>query len=190
MQLEATLPTPALQVRSALRRRRRAALLVAFMCWSYVAALLLAWSARHWAADRWWPATVLLFTPGWTALVPLLILVPAAAALRRRLLWLLLAGVSFVAGPVAGLCLGRTAAPAGRTNGRVIRVLTCNVHARALDAARMKAPIALAQPDIVALQDSRLSGPAGDFRRRRVAHAPYRRTLSGQSVSDRPDGGS
>ena len=155
MLLEATLPAPDLQVRGASRRWRRASLLVAVMCWSYVVALLLAWSARHWAANRWWPATVLLFTPGWTAIVPLLILIPAAAILRRRLLWLLLAGVSFVAGPTAGLCLGRTAAPPERANGRVIRILTCNVHALAVDVARMRALIALAQPDVVALQDSR-----------------------------------
>ena len=48
--------------------------------WLYVVALLAVWLLLRFGGDRWWLATVMLFGPRWVYGLPLLLLVPAAAA--------------------------------------------------------------------------------------------------------------
>src|SRR5690349_19121372 len=75
------------------------------------AAVLAAWAALALAADRWWPATLLLFGPRWVLAVPLAVLVPAAAVCRRQALLPLLAAAVVLALPVLGFCIPPGQAP-------------------------------------------------------------------------------
>jgi endonuclease/exonuclease/phosphatase (EEP) superfamily protein YafD len=102
--------------------------------------------------DRWWFATVLLFSGRWIFLVPLALLLPAAILVRRRLIWVLVLAGLGVAGPVMGAHVGwRTLLPT--TKGLPFRVVSFNA-----DGGRRLAidlPIVLAgwEPDVVALQE-------------------------------------
>ena len=83
----------------------RAARLAWAGSWLYLlgaaAAAILLWGF----ADRWWPATVLLFGPRWTLLLPLVALVPLASLFDRVTLPLQAAGALLVVGPVMGFSL-------------------------------------------------------------------------------------
>jgi endonuclease/exonuclease/phosphatase (EEP) superfamily protein YafD len=118
--------------------------------WLYLAVLVASWFLMHFAGDRWWFATLVLFGPRWLGVTPLLVLVPAAALLRRRLLWVLALAGFLAVGPIMGLCVPweRFALPPGPS----IRVLTCNVKGHSRDNAALDALIRDANPDIVALQ--------------------------------------
>ena len=63
-------------------------------------------------ADVWWPATVLLFGPRWTLLLPLGLIVPLAIASDRTLLVPLAAAALIVIGPVMGFRTGLRSLPA------------------------------------------------------------------------------
>lgn len=52
-----------------------------------------------------------------------------------------------------GLCVSWRAIAPGSPSGPTLRVLTCNVHGRALDPAALRKLIAQTAPDIVALQE-------------------------------------
>ncbi len=130
--------------------------------WLYLVLVLVVWLLLGFAGDRWWLATVMLFGPRWVYGLPLVLLVPAAAIWRRRLLWPLAASAMMVVGPIMGLCLpwSRLAAPHGPT----LRVLTCNVKGRSYDNEALNELIRTAAPDIVALQDCgavRVAWPEG-----------------------------
>src|SRR6516164_2083941 len=86
-------------------RRPWAVRLLAWGCWLYLAIVLAAWVVLRVAADRWWPATLLMFGPRWLLAVPLGILVAGAVVVRRRLLGLLLPAGVVLAGPVMGFQL-------------------------------------------------------------------------------------
>jgi len=131
--------------------------------WFYIAALMAVWLLMRFGGDRWWFATVLLFGPRWVYGVPLVLLVPAAAVLRRRLLVPLAISTVLLIGPIAGFCLpwNRLLAP----SGPAIRVLTCNVKGKCVDNEALEKLIAANRPDIVALQgcwgDVQIRWPAG-----------------------------
>lgn len=121
--------------------------------WSYALGLLAAWSAFHWASDRCWMATALLFAPRWLWGLPLCALAPAVAVKHQRLLWLLGLASVIVIGPIMGLCLPWRIEFASRTAGLNLRVLTCNGDCRDLDPARFSALLNEVQPSIVVMQD-------------------------------------
>jgi len=102
-------------------------------------------------ADRWWPATMLLFGPRWIAALPLAPLLPLAVWSQPRLLLPLLVGAAIVFGPLMGLRipLGK-AVPAG---GQVLRVLSCNLQAGDFSGPALTAAILDLRADIVALQE-------------------------------------
>jgi vancomycin resistance protein VanJ len=131
--------------------------------WLYVAGVLIVWLLLRLAGDRWWLATVMLFGPRWVYGLPLLLLVPAAAVLRRRLLVPLAVSTIVLVGPIAGLRLPwvRLFAPAGAA----VRILTCNVKGQCTNNDVLDKLINTAEPDIVALQgcwgDVRIRWPAG-----------------------------
>ena len=131
--------------------------------WLYVLMVLAVWFLIRFGGDRWWLATVMLFGPRWVYGLPLLLLGPAAALRRRRLLLPLGASAIVLVGPIAGLCLpvGQLLAPAGPA----IRVLTCNVKGRCVNNKALDDLISTTRPDIVALQgcwaNVRVRWPAG-----------------------------
>jgi endonuclease/exonuclease/phosphatase family metal-dependent hydrolase len=130
----------------------------AWLSWLYLTALLAVWALLAAASDEWWPATLVMFLPRWIWGVPVVVLGLAAAALRPRLLWVLLAGAAVVAWPLMGLCIPWPRPPAAGAGKFRCRVLTCNVHRHPFG---VRAAVAQAGPDLVALQDcpERLLGP-------------------------------
>ncbi len=131
--------------------------------WLYLLAVLAVWLLIYFGGDRWWLCTVMLFGPWWIYGLPLLVLVPAAALLRRRLLLPLAASAIVLAGPIAGFRLpwGRLFAP----TGPALRVLTCNVKGKCTDNKLLDELINTARPDVVALQgcwdEVRIRWPSG-----------------------------
>jgi vancomycin resistance protein VanJ len=134
-------------------KSRRGPVALAIGCWLYALALLALWATVATQSDRWWPATVLMFSPHWLWATPLLILIPAAAVWRRRLL-VLLAGIMLLAlGPVMSFCLPWSRFQADDPSAFRVRVLTCNAHRGELKPDDLGLFIAQTMPDIVAIQD-------------------------------------
>jgi endonuclease/exonuclease/phosphatase family metal-dependent hydrolase len=139
-------------------RRRRAGALVALGALLYLAAVLSIAIALPILGDRWWPATLILFGPRWLIALPLLVLAPAALALRRRaLIPLGVAGV-LVAIPILGLGLPIGSLLAGERAGH-LRVATFNMGGLRRDLSifsprgRLRGFVDAVQPDVLALQE-------------------------------------
>jgi vancomycin resistance protein VanJ len=131
-----------------LTRSRRIVLLC---CWLFGLLLLTLWLIVRSAGDNWWPATVFIYSPRWPWLVVWTILTAASAAFRPRLLLLQGVNLLLLVFPIMGLCLGwPSAAPASAPS---VRLLTCNLHRRQLDASALGRFLDDTQPDIVVLQD-------------------------------------
>jgi vancomycin resistance protein VanJ len=77
-------------------------------------------------ADRWWPATVLLFGPRWIVALPLVVLVPAALLVDRPLLAPVVAAGLIALGPVIGLHTGWRRVFVSPDPERDIRVMSFN----------------------------------------------------------------
>jgi vancomycin resistance protein VanJ len=133
------------------------------LVWLYLASLLTVLLLLHFGGDRWWLPTFMLFGPRWVYGLPLLVLVPAAAVLRRRMLVHLTIGTLILVGPIMGFRLDwyRPFAPSNGT----IRVLTCNVKGKCTRNQALNELIENSKPDIVALQgcwdDVQIQWPAG-----------------------------
>jgi endonuclease/exonuclease/phosphatase (EEP) superfamily protein YafD len=146
------------------RRRRRGADAVPYgaakharraldvLAWGYLAATLATALVMWTLGDRWWPASILLFMGRWVFLLPLAALVPAALALRPRLLIPLAFGALVTLGPVMGARIGwrrLLAVP----EGMPLRVVTFNT-----DGGRtlgLELPLLLERwkPDVVLFQE-------------------------------------
>jgi endonuclease/exonuclease/phosphatase (EEP) superfamily protein YafD len=85
--------------------------------------------------------------------LPLALLLPAAAVVRPRLLWLLLASLAVVVGPGMGLCVPWHTFLSQKHKFSGVRVLTCNTESDLLDAGALAALIIEIQPDIVVFQE-------------------------------------
>jgi vancomycin resistance protein VanJ len=132
--------------------RVRAAKIIRMLCWLYLAALVGLWVVLHTTADRWWLGTLAMYGPRWFWGVPLLVLIPAAAAVRRRSLWVLSAAVAVLVVPVMGFCVPGRRVFAGASAHPRLRVLTCNVDSSKLDAGSFAVLVGELRPDLVALQ--------------------------------------
>ena len=108
---------------------------VAGASWAYAALVLAVLALMGWEGERWWPATVLLFLPRGVWLAPLVVLVPAAAGVRRWRLWPLQAAVALVVlGPVMGFSVPWERLRVGRSAGTRVRVMTFNHGTGPIDA--------------------------------------------------------
>jgi endonuclease/exonuclease/phosphatase (EEP) superfamily protein YafD len=114
--------------------------------------VLSSWLVLRFGADRWWPATILLFGPRWILALPLLVLIPATVFLARRAVWLLVVCLVFILGPLAGFSVPWRVYAASEEPGISIRVLSFNVHFNKLDVSALSELIEQTQPDVVALQ--------------------------------------
>lgn len=126
---------------------------------AYAGLVLAPWAAVRFGGDVFpWP-TVLVFGPRWVVAVPLLTLVPAAAAARSRFAGvLLLASGVVVAGPVTGGEFGGLSAGPVEDGAARLRVLTCNTQGSALDGGRFARLLAEVRPDVVLVQEVEPSG--------------------------------
>ena len=124
---------------------------VAIVVYGYLIAVISVWLALWAGADRWWLATLVAFGPRWIFGTPLVVLVPAAVAVKRNLLLPLFAAGAVWVFPVMGLSLpwSRIAAPQGPR----LRVLSCNVGGDLLDAKALEALVGQVRPDVVLLQE-------------------------------------
>ena len=123
-----------------------------FACILYAAAVIVTWLGFRYLADRFWPATVLLYGPRWAWLLPLLILLPLS--IRRKRLWILplLTGL-FVLGPFMSFHVPWHRMASHEPQGPKIRLLTCNVHRLELNVSTLDGYIISSDPDVVVLQD-------------------------------------
>jgi endonuclease/exonuclease/phosphatase (EEP) superfamily protein YafD len=176
----------------------RAAAFVAVCCWAYLGVILGVWLLLA-AADLWWPATFLMFSPRWLLALPLAVLVPAALAVRRRSLGLLAATPLLIAGPVMGFCVPWRTLFTPPPDGPRLRVLTCNMHYRRLPPAPLDDLVAGQHPDVVALQEwheanrsAVMTGPDWHVRRSPrlflASRHPLRRVTRLGNNSDKPQG--
>lgn len=117
----------------------------------YLGALFALWLLLRVGGDRWWLATLLLFSPRWFCALPLALLIPAAAVFARRALWVLAAAVLVVVFPIMDFRVpwARLSAP----EGLPLRVLTYNVAGDMVTPDALAALIEQVRPDIIALQD-------------------------------------
>jgi len=124
---------------------------VAVASWLYLAAVLIAWAFLA-AADRWWLATLFMYSPRWLLGGPLVILIPAAVLTRPRLLAVSIPALLLLIGPVMGLCLPWRTAFHAKNRALALRVLSCNIHYGQLDPEILRAFVVENQLDIVFLQ--------------------------------------
>ena len=119
----------------------------------YTIIVLLAWLVMMFAGDRWWLATILLFSPRWVFAVPLIVLAPLA--IQRRSFFMLvplLVAALVVFGPLMGLQLHQRK-PAEQPQGQVLRVLTYNVFGGRFNNQQFLQLLESSSVDLVALQE-------------------------------------
>jgi vancomycin resistance protein VanJ len=136
------------------KRNSRRGTLRGFVCWAslgYLAIVIIIVPLMSYAGDRWWPATVLLFSPRWIVALPLIILLPMAIFFNRRQLISLVIAALVVFGPLMGFCI--PSGMAGSATSRPLRVLTCNIQNGDYSNVMLKYVIEEFNVDIVALQE-------------------------------------
>jgi vancomycin resistance protein VanJ len=130
--------------------------LVAVFCALYLLLVVAVWLMLRFTADRWWVGTVLMYAPRWVWLLPLAVLMPGVLAVRRaKLFWVLLIAALVAIGPVMRLCIPwqGVLTPSGEAAARVrLRLVTCNVDRKMLDAPALASFIRETSPDVVVLQ--------------------------------------
>lgn len=147
-----SLSEPPPVVPSAPRSRRRAPL-TTVCCVLYVLLIMAVLIVMRWAGEKWWVATLLLFSPRWVWATPLILLLPMTLLFRRRLaLPLVLVGLTVLFTITGFRIPWRKALPAG-TPHETVRLFTYNLHGRQSNVALLDQLVNEAQPDIVLLQD-------------------------------------
>ncbi|HEY7424519.1 MAG TPA: endonuclease/exonuclease/phosphatase family protein [Gemmataceae bacterium] len=142
--------------------RRWAARCVAVLSGLYLLLTLGLWALLR-AGDVCWPATLLMFSPRWLLAIPLALLLPAAALLRRRSLGLLLLTLALIVGPIMGFCVPWQRFRFDTPHGPRLRVLTCNMHYQESQPVILEHLLATTQPDVVAVQEWREASPSAYF---------------------------
>jgi len=125
---------------------------VVIACVTYVLAVVGMYLSNRFLADRWWPATWVMYSPRWPWILPGIPL--ALLGWRRKILWIpsLIVAI-FVAGPFMGFNIPWHRLMNSGFQGQRIRVLSCNVHRGELDVPRLDAYVLAKDPDVVVLQD-------------------------------------
>jgi endonuclease/exonuclease/phosphatase (EEP) superfamily protein YafD len=119
---------------------------------AYLAAVVGVWLLLQ-QAERWWLATILMFSPRWLFALPLLVLVPAALLVRSRSIVALLAAALIVGWPVMGFNVPWPQFIGSAPNGIPFRVLTLNMHYNEAAPEALEEFIATHGPDVVAIQE-------------------------------------
>ena len=134
-------------------RRPTLGSVVAVACWLYCAAILTLWLLLATAGVGAWPVTLFAYGPRWVAALPLVALVPAAAAARWRLLGLLGLAGAVLAVPVMGFCVPWRTVFRGGQRGPILRVMTCNIQGSSGDPVALGRLIVREKPDLVVLEE-------------------------------------
>ena len=125
--------------------------LLGYVAWSYALVVIASCVFMYAGGDRWWPATMLLFSPRWLIALPLAMLVPLALWLNRRLLLPLLLSALVIFGPFMGLRFPIEKPKPG--TGPLFRVLTCNIHGGGASEEALLSLVEEVRADLVALQE-------------------------------------
>ena len=129
--------------------------LLTWLCWLYVIVLVVIAVGMPFLGGVWWPATLLLYAPRFLLGLPLLILLPWALAVHRRLLILLGIGLFVLCDPIMGWCwppLFRSDVTS--SEGRQLTVLTCNIYSNAVSPNTWNTLLQQTKPDVIGLQES------------------------------------
>ncbi|WP_437774259.1 endonuclease/exonuclease/phosphatase family protein [Sorangium sp. So ce1097] len=137
-------------------RRLRAVVLASAVL--YLLGVVAVWLALPIAGDRWWPATLFLFGPRQVIALPLLAIVPAALLVHRRALVPAALASLIVVGPILGFAVSFRSLVGGAGRGD-LRVASFNTGSRRTGMERLKAFVADARPDVLALQECDLPEP-------------------------------
>ena len=121
------------------------------LAWLYFGVICMITVLMYTMGDYWWPATLLLFGPRWALGIPMIFLVPAALFLNRRQLLPLGLALAVILGPLLGYNVPFGSAEA--SNGKVIRVLSCNTMLAHVDTDALAQIIRAYSVDVVALQE-------------------------------------
>jgi len=120
-------------------------------CWANLVAVTVGWAGVYLLGDRWWLATVMLFSPRWLWAVPGLVLLALAVLFHRwALLPLVAALVVVLFGPM-GLSLPWR--PLGGSGRAPLTVISLNCQGQAARPAQLRALITDVLADAVALQE-------------------------------------
>ena len=120
--------------------------------WAYLASTIVALILMYLTGDRWWPGTLLLFSPRWALALPIIPLLPLVLWRRPGLLIPLVLAAAVICGPFMGF---RFAFTAPQTVGKgVVRILSCNVGGKNFDAQKLSRLIQDLDVDIASLQES------------------------------------
>jgi endonuclease/exonuclease/phosphatase (EEP) superfamily protein YafD len=135
------------------------------------------------AGDRWWPATLLLFSPRWIWAVPFpfLVLLAAIGSGRRRRVWPLAISAALLLFGIMEFQVPWRRMISHRTGTQTLRLVTCNLHNIESNPEVLNAFIDQSNPDIILLQDYAFS------REPRRVQRPgwYRFPLDGMYIASR-----
>jgi vancomycin resistance protein VanJ len=147
-------PPPARSnVKAAANGRGGLSMLTAFLCWLYAATVLTILVLIRFTGERWWPATVLLFSPRWIWIAPLAVLIPMALLVRRRLVAPALVAAVIVLFGIMDFRLPWRRILPGDGNHRKVSIFTCNIHGNQADTAALNEFVNQTRPDIIVMQD-------------------------------------
>jgi endonuclease/exonuclease/phosphatase (EEP) superfamily protein YafD len=135
------------------RLKRRRSALVAFLDCLYLISLVGLIAFLRTCGDRTWLGTVLLFSPRWPALLPLVILLPITLWKNRPMLIVLLVSILVAIFPLMQFGIGGLRKAPAVGSGLPIRVVAFNVHHQPLTAPQAVAFFASVHPDIVAIEE-------------------------------------
>lgn len=145
---------------------RAAARVTTTLCVLYILWIVGALLVMRLAGERWWFATLLLFSPRWIWAAPLVLLLPLSLWFRRRMaIPVAMTGAVVLFAIIGFRVPWRSALPAPATH-QSLRLFTCNLHGRQSDPALLQRLIAEARPDVILFQD--YSGS----RRPAIVHRP------------------
>lgn len=131
--------------------KRHWAAWAAGLCWSWLGLVVVAAVLLHGLSEEWWINTLLLYSPRWLVLLPIVLLLPWAAVGNRRSLGVLAAGMAVWLFLVAGFTLPYPGS--SNADARCLRLLTCNMQGKLADGERFRALIEQTRPDVVLLQE-------------------------------------
>ncbi len=122
---------------------------------TYLVALGLVAALVYGPSERLWPVTLFLFGPRWVFALPLLLLVPGAMLVDRRIAGAIVVVPALLAEPLFGLSIpwGRLVAHSDSPSPR-IRIATWNVGGGGGERGALDELMAMEAPDVVVLQES------------------------------------
>jgi endonuclease/exonuclease/phosphatase (EEP) superfamily protein YafD len=127
--------------------------LLAAAAWAYLLGVFAVTCILVLLADRWWPATMILFGPRWVWAVPLGVLVPAAARHHRLLLVPLGVAGMLVLFTITGFEVPSPRVLLADKSHRDLRVMTYNVGGAEIDPRTLPPLLDFLAPDVALFQE-------------------------------------